>query len=177
MNGVTVTERIGQYLKMKVWVYPSNLEERPWAFWKGKKDKEYLELLQHWNLDDATGLKLVIGKKGIRGIEIRHIENTESVIQEVLELLGIPDKEYPWIIDRRDGVAVIVDTPNTSSTVMGMTNREYGNVRMLWEGYYTLPSIGVLRYFYGNRLPKEHPAQVSDNTFVECFEAMIAKYR
>lgn len=175
MNSTTVAAWLEHCQKMKVWIYPSNLVEQPWSFWKPKKDSDYLELLRDWQIESTTGLKIIVGKKGIRVIEVYSLEDTDSTLQNILELLGITDKEYPWVIETRGRIAVVVDTPSTSSSVFGMTNRDYGSAHLLWEGYYTLPTIGTACYFYKNRIPQEHPTQIPDDSLIKCLEALGLK--
>lgn len=159
----TLQEWANYYQRMKVWVFPFSLEEVAWKFWKDKKDADYLALFKTWDWDGESGLKLVVGKKGIRMIELSDREQ----LSEVLSLLELPD-DYPWIIDSVQGLGIVVDTPSATHSVFGLGNKSNSYCRLLWEGYYVLPSIHVSQYFYKNRMPTDHPSQVLDSLFVNC---------
>lgn len=163
----TISEWAEYYKKMRVWVFPYMSQEMQWKFWKNKHDMDYWNLSKTWAWNDDTGLKLVVGKKGIRVIELHN----RDLLDKALSLLGLPE-DYPWIIVSCLGYGIVVDTPNVSSCVFGMTNRGYKDVLLLWEGYYVLPTTGIPRYFYKNRMPSEHPTQVTDEVFVDCVDIL-----
>lgn len=158
--------QLADHLKsLKVWVIPYNQPQIPWRELKGMDERKYSSLYDEWDWNCATGINLIVGKRGIRVMEL-HDRNR---LEEALSALGLPE-DYPWIIDSVGSIAIVVDTPNVSPKVFGMTNRGYEKVLLLWEGYYALPFTGIERYFYRNRFPTEHPKQVLDDVFINCIE-------
>ena len=154
------------YCQQKVWIYPYNLKESPIVFWKNiKNNEDYQSLYKSWNWNTFTGIKLVIGKKGSRVIEVK----TKVLLKKALNLLGLP-KDYDWIIYGPTKYGIVVDTPGVSIESKGMSNRSLKKVLILWDGYYMLPTPGVSVYFYQNRIPQCHPMQVKDEVFFKCIK-------
>lgn len=164
----TIKEWAEFYRDKRLWVYTYNLEEPKWLYWKNLKEKEeYASLFQSYDWNTATGIKLVVGKKGARVVEV----SNKQLLKKTLVLLGLP-LDYPWIIYSQSGYGIIIDTPSISSKVSGMGNRSFKNALFLWEGYYVLPSVGIPRYFYNNQIPQGHPKQVEDETFLSCINKL-----
>lgn len=165
----TIKEWADFYTEKRLWVYPYNLEEKEWLYWKSMKSNyDYNDLFQTWDWNKSAGIKLVIGKKGVRVIEV----SNKRLLKKALQLLDLPEN-YSWIICHTSGYGIIVDTPNVSKCVSGMTNKSYKSLQLLWEGYYVLPCVGVPRYFYKNNIPTEHPKQVTDEVYVNCVKDLI----
>lgn len=159
------------YVDKKLWVYPYNLEENGWLYWKNlKSDDAYNQVALLWDWTSSMGIKLVVGKKGVRVIEVHN----RTVLAKALTLLGLP-KDYPWITYSTARYGIIVDTPNVSQRVKGMGNRGYKNLTVIWEGYYVLPCVNIPRYFYSNRIPDGHPIQVSDDVFMDCIDILESR--
>lgn len=163
----TIKDWAEWYQQRKVWVFPYNTQEESWSFWKNKNDKDYFNISKTWHWNEALGLRLVVGKKGVRVIEV----SNKRLLFQTLKLLGLP-KDYPWVIYSSAGYGIVVDTPNVSKRVFGLTNRGYKKVLLLWEGYYVLPTTDIARYFYENRVPQGHPAQISDDLYLDCVESL-----
>lgn len=157
------------YMEKRLWVYPYNLDEKAWLYWKNLKSQtEYEQASQTWDWNNSTGIKLVVGKKGVRVVEVTN----KQLLKKALNLLGLPE-DYPWIIYSQSKYGIIVDTPNVSSKVKGIGNRGYKQVLLLWEGYYVLPSSGIPVYFYKNRIPTGHSKQIADDTLLNCVEVLV----
>lgn len=165
----SLLERAEYYCLQKIWVYPYNLKEKPIVFWKNIKNSEdYRALFQSWDWDDAIGVKLVVGKKGVRVLEVK----TKTLLKKALRLLGLPE-DYRWVLYSPTRYGIVIDTPGVSIASKGMSNRSYKNVLMLWDGYYVLPAEGIPVYFYQNRVPIDHPTQVQDEVFFKCVNHLI----
>lgn len=159
------------YTEKRLWIYPYNLEEMEWLYWKKLNSKEeYEQAAQEWDWKSSTGIKLIVGKKGIRVVEVTN----KQLLKKALNLLDLPE-DYSWVIYSQSKYGIIIDTPNVSSRMKGMGNRSYKQVLLLWEGYYVLPSIGMPVYFYNNRVPMRHPKQISDDRLLDSFESLIIK--
>lgn len=157
------------YTEKGLWVYPSDLEEKQWVYWKGiKTDKDYKQVCSKWSWNSTASIKLVVGKKGVRVLEVTN----KRLLKKALVLLGLPE-EYHWLIYSQSKYGIIIDTPSVSILTKGMKNRPFKQVRLLWEGYYSLPSVGVPIYFYKNRKPTGHPTQIPDELFLNCLENLI----
>jgi len=157
------------YKEKRLWIYPYNLEEKQWLYWKNLKTKEeYYQVFDTWNWKNSTGVKLVVGKKGVRVVEITNKE----LLKKALQLLNLPE-DYPWIIYRQSRYGIIVDTPSVSIRTKGMGNRSFKHVLLLWEGYCVLPATGIPVYFYKNRIPTGHPQQIEDDKFLDSVEALV----
>ena len=127
------------YKNLRIWVCPYDIEEPSLSFIKKiKNDKDYQELSKTWNWIQTEGVKLIIGKKGIRVLEV----NNKQMLKKALKILQLPE-EYPWIIYKQTGYGIIIDTPGISAITKGMTNKSYKNILMLWEGFYVLPSTNM----------------------------------
>lgn len=164
----TIQDWLEYYKSLRLWVYPCNMEEKPILFWKGlKSNDEYEKLFKEWPWS-MDGIKLVVGKKGVRVLEV----SNKLLLKKALRLLDLP-KDYQWIIYRREGYGIVVDTPSVSNVTKGMINRNYKRVKMFWDGYYELPSIGSAIYFYKNLVPTGHPKQIEDNVFINCLNNLI----
>ena len=157
------------YKEKRLWVYPYNLKEEGWIYWKKlKSNDDYMTVFNSWDWEESNGIKLVVGKKGVRVIEV----STKKLLKKALALLGLDDG-YPWIIYSKSGYGIIVDTPGVSIRTKGMSNKSFKQLLLLWDGYYVLPSIGVSRYFYKNQVPQEHPRQIEDDGLLNCIDTLI----
>lgn len=157
------------YREKRLWVYPYNLEEKEWTYWKSMNNiADYEQLFNGWAWNESTGIKLVVGKKGIRVVEVTNKE----LLKRALQLLNLQE-DYPWIVYGHSKYDIIVDTPSVSIRTKGMSNRSFKYVLLLWEGYYVLPAPGIPRYFYKNRIPTGHPKQIADDALLDCVEAII----
>lgn len=95
------------YKEKRLWVYPYNLDEKPWLYWKNiKSDTEYNLTSNQWNWDANIGIKIVVGKKGVRVIEVTN----KQLLKKALQLLNLPE-EYPWVIYSQSKYGIIIDTP------------------------------------------------------------------
>lgn len=165
----TIRDWVKFYKGKRLWVYPCNLEEKQWLYWKNLKSKEeYVQASKNWDWDSSTGIRLVVGKGGARVIEVTN----KQLVKKALHLLNLPE-DYPWIIYSQSKYGIVVDTPGVSKRTNGMTNKSFKHVLLFWDGYYVLPSVGIARYFYKNQIPQGHPTQVSDDVFIGCFENLI----
>jgi hypothetical protein len=165
----TIEDWTSYYLQLRLWVFPYNIEEKPWLFWKSLRDnKKYEELSKDWNWSSAQGIKLIVGKKGIRVLEV----GNKKLLKKAVKLLGLPD-DYFWIIHQRNKYGIVVDTPGVSNMTKGICNKGFKNILRLWEGYYVLPSTGIPVYFYKNRIPTSHPKQIDDEVFLKCINTLI----
>lgn len=165
----TIEDWVRYYLQLRLWVFPYNIEEKPWLFWKGLKDnKKYEELSKNWSWSSAQGIKLIVGKKGIRVLEV----GNKLLLKKATKLLGLPD-DYSWIIYQRNKYGIVLDTPGVSKETKGVCNRSFKNVLMLWDGYYVLPCTGIPVYFYKNRIPTGHPKQIEDELFLKSVELLL----
>lgn len=158
------------YRKMRVWVFPYNIGDTSmsyWKYWRNIAEPEYLEMYEGYKWDNVEGIKLVVGKKGVRVLVLHGMENEKSRMEclyRVLSILKLPD-DYPWIIEIGSTYAIIVDTP---SDVMGMGNRTYVECLLLWEGSFVLPSPSNGRRYYKDRLPQSHPIQIPNEVLFSC---------
>lgn len=158
----TIEEWTAYYHQLKLWIYPCSLKEKPLLFWKKvKTDEDYTAISKEWDWCDCRGIQLVVGKKGVRVLEV----TTERLLKKALHLLGLP-KDYSWIIYSKSRYGIVMDTPGISPLSKGMSNKSFKKISLLWEGYYVLPSINIPRYFYMNRTPIEHPQQVRDDVLI-----------
>lgn len=157
------------YADKRLWIYPCNLKENEWLFWKNlKSNNDYDREAQLWDWDNSDGIKLIVGKKGVRVLEV----TSKQTLKKALTLLELP-KDYPWIIYSQSRYGIIVDTPGVSKITKGIQNKSFKKLSILWEGYYMLPSTGIPRYFYKNLLPQSHPKQISDDILINCFEKLV----
>ena len=158
------------YRQMRLWVFPYNIGDTSmayWKYWRDIKEPQYLDQYESYNWDNADGLKVVVGKKGIRILILNSIENEKSKMEclhRALAILKLP-ADYSWIIEIGNRYAIIVDTP---SDIMGMGNRTYAECLLLWEGSFVMPSSSNDRLFYKNRLPENHPMQIKNESLFAC---------
>lgn len=165
----SIRDWVSFYTGKRLWIYPYNMEEIEWLYWKGlKSDNEYNMIFQGLDWEEYTGIKLVVGKKGVRVVEVTN----KQLLKKALSLLGLPE-DYPWIIYSQSKYGIVVDTPGISKRTKGITNKSFKQVLLLWDGYYVLPSIGIPRYFYQNRIPEGHPKQIEDDRLLNCIDALI----
>lgn len=165
----TIRDWVEFYKEKRLWVYPYNLEEKQWLYWKNLKSKEdYEQASKDWNWNDSIGIKLVVGKRGARVVEVTN----KQLLKKALHLLNLSE-DYPWIIYSQSRYGIVVDTPGVSRKTNGMTNKSFKQVLLLWDGYYALPSVGVPRYFYNNRIPQGHPKQIQDDVLLDCINKLI----
>lgn len=158
------------YRERRLWVYPYNLKEKEWTYWKSiNNTADYEQLFNGWAWNESTGIKLVVGKKGIRVVEVTNKE----LLKRALQLLRLSEA-YSWIIYSPSRYGIVIDTPGVSLRTKGITNKSFRQVLLLWNGYYVLPSTGVPRYFYNNRIPQGHPKQIADDVLLDCMEAIIS---
>lgn len=156
------------YQNMRVWVYPYNYFEDGWKYWRNRNDKDYANISKTFKWEDeVAGIKMIVGKKGIR---LLTLDKSERLLNTALELLGLPS-EYPWIVETNNSYSVIIDS----------TEFQLGNVHVLFyswgvlliEGSYVLPSPGNDIYFYQNRKPLKHPTpQVKSELILRCAEKL-----
>lgn len=157
------------YKEKRLWVYPYNLDEKPWLYWKNiKSDTEYNLTSNQWNWDANIGIKIVVGKKGVRVIEVTN----KQLLKKALQLLNLPE-EYPWVIYSQSKYGIIIDTPGISIRTKGMTNRYFKHALLIWNGSYVIPSPGVPRYFYKNQIPQSHPKQIEDDVLMDCLNRLM----
>lgn len=157
------------YKDKRLWVYPYNLEEKQWLYWKNLKSKEdYNQVAQEWDWNDSTGIKLVVGKRGARVVEVTN----KQLLKKALHLLNLPE-DYSWVIYSQSRYGIIVDTPGVSKRTNGMSNKSFKQVLLLWDGYYVLPSVGIPRYFYRNQIPQGHPKQIQDEVLLNCINKLV----
>lgn len=165
----TIKDWASFYRERRLWVYPYNLEEKQWIYWKNlKSENQYNDMFNAWDWNNSIGIKLVVGKKGVRVLEVTN----KKLLKKALRLLNLPE-DYSWIIYSQSKYGMVVDTPGTSKRTSGMTNRSFKQVLMLWDGYYVLPSVGITRYFYNNQVPQGHPKQIQDDMFLDCISKLI----
>ena len=164
------------YQHMQIWVYPYNQDKKmdDWGYWREiKEDSTYTNLSSKWNWND-TGIKLVVGKKGIRCLLLKryYSRDKDKIISKILEYLNLPS-DYSWITENDGCMCIIVDTPNISPKTKGLSNIEFNELKLLWQGGIIMPpSNGVVR-FYKNRSPKVHPTQISDDILLDSIESIV----
>ena len=165
----TIKDWASFYRERRLWIYPYNLEEKQWLYWKNlKSEYQYNDMFNAWDWNNSTGIKLIVGKKGVRVLEVTN----KQLLKKALRLLNLPE-DYPWIIYSQSKYGIVVDTPGISKRTKGITNKSFKQVLLLWDGYYALPSIGIPRYFYQNRVPKVHPKQIEDDRLLNCINKLI----
>lgn len=165
----TIKDWASFYRERRLWIYPYNLEEKQWLYWKNlKSESQYNDMFNVWDWDNSTGIKLVVGKKGVRVLEVTN----KQLLKKALHLLNLSE-DYPWIIYSQSKYGIVVDTPGVSKRTSGITNRSFKQVLMLWDGYYVLPATGIPVYFYKNRIPTEHPQQIEDVKFLDSVNKLI----
>lgn len=168
----SIREWAEYYKKLKVWVYPEPQFEYEFQEWNGKKDIDYQQVFTQWDLNSSIGLRLMVGRKGVRVVEmVRDVSDntTDKHLHSILNCLGLPD-DYPWIIESHDRLGVIVNTPGVSSRTVGRSNGCFGRDILIWRGSYVLPSMDKTICFYKDRLPKVPPTQISDDVLLDYVE-------
>lgn len=162
------------YQDLKLWIFPYPEHSYSLSFWKGKSDVDYKNISKDWSWNNNIGLKLLVGKKGIRVLELpkgQDMLSNQNILNSLLIKLGLPSY-YPWIIERDNKYGIVVDTPGVSPRTKGMKNRYYGEYLLVWEGEYVLPPSNDIVKFYNNIIPKEHPIQISDDILFGCIESL-----
>lgn len=166
------------YRQKRLWVFPYNNGDTSmayWKYWRDIKEPQYVNQYESYKWNEAYGIKVVVGKKGIRVLILNSTENEKSRMECLfcaLAILKLP-VDYPWIIEIGNRFAIIVDTP---SDIMGMGNRTYAECLLLWEGSFVMPSSSNIRTFYKNRLPEEHPIQIKNETLFACIRDLRSRY-
>lgn len=166
------------YRQNRLWVFPCNSGNTSmsyWKYWRDLKEPQYLKQYEDYIWNEAEGVKVVVGKKGIRVLILNGIENEKSkteLLYRVLALLNLP-VDYSWIIEIGNSLAIIIDTP---SDVIGMGNRTYAECLLLWEGSFAMPSSSNNRQFYKNRLPAERPVQIKNELLFVCIKDILNRY-
>lgn len=169
-------EELDWYWHKKVYVYPSKnpVEGFKWSDWRNVKDAEYEERLHSYYNEDAIGLNIVTGKKGVCGIGIRRDNNdrhSRSILQEALKLLELP-KNYLWILKTPHEYIIIVDAQ------LGFSNqdqKQFQNIRIIWEQALQLPLKEETTYpiqFYENFYPSGHPSPVHKTAIYKCIKTI-----
>lgn len=172
-------EELDWYWGKRVYIYPfkSPIEDFKWLSWRNVKDTEYEERLHSYYNEEAIGLNIVTGKKGICGIGIRRDTNNRhslAILQESLELLGLP-KDYLWVLKTPHEYIIIVDVQ------LGFDKQElknFQNVRIIWEKPLQLPVKVESSYpvqFNSDFYPNEHPRSVSKETIYKCINIIKDK--
>lgn len=167
-------EELDWYWSKRMYVYPfkSSIERLKWSDWKNIKDMEYKEKLSDYYKEDALGLNLVTGKKGICGIGIRRDTNNRhslAILQEVLELLEL-SKDYLWVLETPHEYIILVDI------AIGFNNKDpkhFKNIRIIWEEGLQVPvkergsyPIQFAKSFY----PQDHPTQINKEIIYNCIK-------
>ena len=166
------------YRQKRLWVFPYNIGDTSmayWKYWRDIKEPQYVDQYGGYNWNNVDGIKVVVGKKGIRVLILNSIENENSKMEclyRALAILKLPN-DYPWIIEIGNRFAIIIDTP---SDLMGMGNRTYAECLLLWEGSFVMPSSSNNRNFYKNRLPEEHPTQIKNEVLFACIRDLRSRY-
>lgn len=165
----TIKDWAEYYREKRLWIYPCNFEEKQWLYWKNlKSEHQYNDMYNAWEWNNSIGIKLVVGKKGVRVVEVAN----KKLLKKALKMLELP-KDYSWIVYSLSKYGIVIDTPGVSLRTKGIRNRDSKQASFLWDGYYLLPSRDVPIYFYENRFPIGHPKQLEDDRLLNCVEALI----
>lgn len=174
----TIQDWAEYYRQKRLWVFPYNIGDTSmayWKYWRNIKEPQYVDLYEGYNWNNVDGIKVVVGKKGIRVLVLNSIENEKNKMEclyRALAVLKLPT-DYPWIIEIEKRFAIIVDTP---SDIIGMGNRTYAECLLLWEGSFVMPSSSNNRHFYKNRLPEERPIQIKNEFLFACIRDLRSRY-
>ena len=161
------------YNVCKVWVYTGN-QVFKWIDWRNMSDKDYLNKVQSYDWAKGKFLMVVLGKKGLRAIQIKW--KYKTAVPDILKLLGLY-VDYPWVYNEFGNIWIIIDTPNT---VVGGIDANNDCFKLIWEGSIHIPyeersSKDSLSFI--SNIPKEHPTQISNDKLRECIKKLSkAKY-
>lgn len=172
-DGIKYYEQYLTYQHLRIWVYPNYQDDRSypwkeWLYWRNMKEEEYYVKFNRCDWSSMRGIKLVVGKKGIRVLIIKNVADKDdafrqAIIDKILQELSLP-QDYAWVIDSYSTISIIVDTKNDP---MGQSNLGLKEVTMLWEGTISLPSLGDSSTFH-NGFPKYRPVQIDASVFLNC---------
>ena len=158
----TLQEWAKYYQKLGIWVLPYPSQAGWDSFWKRKSDKDYYNISKRWTWNEDKGLHLVVGRKGVRVIELLKNScegDTTKHLLKALRLLRLPE-DYSWIIERKDRLGIIIATLEDSVDISKSWNGYHGRDLLLVEGHYVLPPSNDSIKFYKDRLPNEFPNMV-----------------
>lgn len=157
------------YYSKGIYVWMPGGRPFDWSEWRSSY-RQSLADVKAYNWKIAHDVYGVAGKRGIRVLSIKTNnadENTRDVfVKKVLELLNL-DK-YPWVISDTDSFSVIFDCIVTGNKIEDI----FGNVSILYEGVFALPSSNSSVKFYFNGIPTIKPIQIRNKTLENCVEVL-----
>ena len=169
----TLREWAEYYQRMGIWVYPYNHPEFSKMELKKINKDTYPEMAKIFNWEEATGIKAVVGKKGIRVLILKDFIDKEqsykdNMLGDVIEHLGLPS-DYPWIINSEDTLGILLDTTELLKERRDYISYKWGT--LLVEGYYILPPFNNTIVFYKDYVPQAHPhPQVRQDQLSGCIK-------
>lgn len=165
------------YQDKRMWVIPFDHPGYDLPFLKKlKSEDDYKEEAKSYKWDETRGLKLLVGKKGIRVLVFNNlfdkdIKYKEWLLETVLPMLGLPI-DYSWIVERETSLSIIMDASNISPRTKGLQEEFFKGGMLIWQGTFAIPSTGCYSYFYRNRIPHDRPISIQDTVILDCYEKL-----
>ncbi len=157
------------YKGFKIWIYPYHdyNESFQWIHWRNMDDSNYEEEYKNFDWENANGINVVTGMKGVMAIRFpidEDIRYAKSSLTRVLSTLGLPQC-YDWVIEGNTTFSILIDV---CSMPMGGIQKKFKDFDLIYQDVFILPpGIDNYKCFFKNGLPRMRPSQIEWNVLSE----------